>query len=165
MCVTPDSGRTVWGFSGLQQSPAELQGMGSDDIVVGESMDQQQRRQFLLAECSGISAQIGDLIVPGLVVGVPEVTLGVVRVVEAPVGDGGASDGSVEDVGAAQHGEGGEVPAERPPPDGDPAEVEERMADGEVVQRIDLVGEDGSGQIAPHRPLEGRIATRRAARR
>ncbi len=45
---------------------------------------------------------------------ITEVALGVVRVVQTPLGDGSTGNGSVEDVGPSQHGEGGEVPAERP---------------------------------------------------
>ena len=45
---------------------------------------------------------------------VAEVPLGVVRVVQTPVGHRRAGDGGMEHVGAAQHGEGGEVAAEAP---------------------------------------------------
>ena len=54
----------------------------------------------------------------------PEVALGVVRVVEPPLGDRRAGDRGVEHVGSAQHGERGEVAAEAPAADGDAVEVE-----------------------------------------
>ena len=50
----------------------------------------------------------------GLLVRVAEVALGVVGVVEPPLGDRRAGDGGVEHVGPAQHGERGEVAAEAP---------------------------------------------------
>ena len=70
---------------------------------------------------------------------VAEVALGVVRVVQPPVGDRRAGDGGVEDVGAAQHGQRGQVAAEAPAPDRHPVEVELGCCSAAAVQRLDLV--------------------------
>ena len=60
----------------------------------------------------------------GIVLRVAAVPLGVVRVVQPPVGDRGAGDRRVEDVRAAQHGERGEVTAVRPAADADPGQIQ-----------------------------------------
>ena len=96
-------------------------------------------------------------------VGMAEVPLGVVRVVEAPVGERCSRDRGVEHVGAPEHRERGEVATERPPTDGDPVEVELGPVGGDRPERVDLVLEDRRGEIVVDGPLPLAPETRRAA--
>ena len=95
-------------------------------------------------------------------VGTAQVALRVVGVVQRPVGDRRAGDGGVEDVRAAQHGQRGEVAPERPPADAHAGQVELGTVGRERVQGVDLVVQHRPGEIAPHRALERRAASRRA---
>ena len=103
----------------------------------------------------------------GLLVGVAEVALGVVGVVEAPLGDRRAGDGGVEDVGPAQHGERGEVAAEAPPADGDAVEVEHAVLLGGVraAPRSGRRARASPGRGGPPAPTRRRVPGCRARRR
>ena len=67
------------------------------------------------------------------------------------------------DVGPAQHGEGGEVAAEAPPADRDARQVEARVLGRQRQQPVDLVLEDRAGEVAVDAALPRRAAARRAA--
>ena len=110
------------GAAGGQERGRQLEGVGGDDVVVGQAVEEQQRA----LELGRVGEQRAGVVDVGIGLGVAEVALGVEGVVEAPVRDRGAGDGGVEDVRAAQDGEGGEVAAEAPAADGDPGEVEPR---------------------------------------
>src|SRR6185437_9008195 len=89
---------------------------------------------------------------------------GVVRVVQAPVGNGRTRNCRMKDVGTTQHGQRREVPAERPAANADPGEVEVAVRFTERVQRIDLVIEYRCREVAgnlvlPRGPAPGRAAT------
>ena len=106
--------------AGGEQGRRQPQRVGGDDVVVGEPVDQQERAR----EIGGERDQRARVVAGVVVVGMPQVALGVVRVVEPPVGHRRAGDRGVEHVGPAQHGERREVTTEAPPADGDPVEVE-----------------------------------------
>ncbi len=92
-----------------------------------------------------------------------EIALGVVGVVEAPVGHRRAGDRGVEDVGAAQHGERGEVATEAPTADAHLVEVEKGVALGELAECAHLIVEHRAGQIEVNRALPRRAPPGRAA--
>ncbi len=145
--------------AGGEQRRRQLQRVRGDDVVVGQAVDQQQRAGQPIGE----RQQRVGVVDVGLLAGIAEVALGVVRVVETPLGDRRAGDGGVEDVGPAQHGERGEVAAEAPAADGDALEVEHAVLLGGVVQGGDLVVEDRGRQVVVDRPLPLAAAARRAA--
>ena len=64
------------------------------------------------------------------------------RVVQAPLGDGCASDTDVEDVGAAEYRERCEVAAEGPAANRDPGQIQELVQGSNSVKRIDLILKD-----------------------
>jgi hypothetical protein len=99
-----------------QQGRGQLQGVRRHHVVVGEAVDQQQRSLSRWASASNECGRRGR----GRFARVAEVPLGVVGVVEPPLGHGSPGDGGVEHVGPAQHGEGGQVATEAPAPDADP---------------------------------------------
>src|SRR5699024_5836480 len=76
-----------------------------------------------------------------------QVTLRVVGVVELPVDDGGTGDSGVEGVRPAQHRQCGQVPAEGPSLDPHTGGVQAVETLGGVLQRGDLVLQDGTGQV------------------
>ena len=95
----------------------------------------------------------------GCLVGVAEVALGVGGVVAPPVGDRGAGDRDVEDVGPAQDGERRQVAAERPAPDADPAEVDVvGVGLGDRRQRVDLVLQRDRREVPGDRAVPARSA-------
>ena len=87
-------------------------------------------------------------------IGMAEVALGVVGVVEAPIRHRRAGDRRMETVGSAQHGQGGQVAAEGPAADANAVEVHSRVLGRELVEGRDLIVEDGLCQVTPHRVLE-----------
>src|SRR4029453_3516313 len=132
---------------------------GGDHVVVGQAVDEQQRA-FQLGRVGQQGAAAVGVGVGGRVA---QVAFAVVGVVQAPVGHRGAGHGGVEDVGAAQHGQGGQVAPARPAAGGHPAEVELGVVGAHGAQRLHLVVQDGTGQVAPDRPLPGRAPARGAA--
>ena len=96
-------------------------------------------------------------------VGQPEVALGVEGVVERPVGHRRAGDRRVEDVGPAQHGQCGEVAAERPAADRHPRGVEVGLEGGDLGQRGHLVLEHDVGDDVAHAAVPLRAARAGAA--
>ncbi len=99
----------------------------------------------------------------GLGLGRAEVALGVVRVVQAPVGHRRPGDGGVEDVRPAEHGQRGQVATEAPPADRHAGEVELRVLLRRGVQGVDLVLEDRCGEVEVDGPLPGAAPARGAA--
>ena len=158
MWVMPTRGSTSCGAPAARRADDSCKRVGGDDVVVGEAVDEQQRT----GQPVGQRQQRAGVVHVGLLVRIAEVPLGVVRVVQPPLGDRSAGDGGVEDVGPAQHGERRQVAAEAPPADGDPAEVEHAVLLGGRLQRLDLVVEDGRGEVEVHGPLPRRPAARRA---
>ena len=144
---------------GGEQGGRELQRVRGDDVVVGEPVDQQQRP----GQVGGERQQRVGVVALGLIGRVAEVALGVVGVVQTPLGHRRAGDRGVEHVGSAQHGERGEVAAEAPSADGDAVEVETGHLFGDAVERVDLVVEGRSGEVAVHRSLPLAAAAGRAA--
>ncbi len=140
-----------------QQRARQPERVGGDDVVVGEAMYEQQRARQL----GRVGEQRRALVGVGIVRRVAEIALGVVGVVQPPVGDRSTSDGGVEDVGAAQDGERGEVAAEAPPSDGDAGQVDDRLDLSQRMQGLDLIVEDRTGQVAVHGSLPRRASTRR----
>jgi len=61
----------------------------------------------------------------------------------------------MEHVGPAQHRQRRQIAPERPTPDAHPTEVEPLVAAGQGGERVDLVVEHRSGQVAPHLPFPG----------
>ena len=141
-----------------EQRRRQPERVGGDDVVVGEAVHQQQRA----GQLRGVREQRGPRVGVGMGVGTAQVALGVVGVVQGPVGDRRAGDGGVEDVRAAQHGQRREVAPEGPPADAHAGQVEVGPAGRERVQRVDLVVQHRPGEIAAHRTLERRAASRGA---
>ena len=83
-----DQGQHLVRLAGGEQRRRQLQRVGGDDVVVGEAVDQQQRpgqrRRPAAAATSGVRR--------GRRRRVAEVALGVVRVVQPPLGDRRAGD-------------------------------------------------------------------------
>ena len=86
--------------------------MRDEHVVVCQAVDEQQ---------GAAGGRLGAVWIPdegtarvdaGVLRGIPQVPLRVVSVVQPPVRDRCARDRRVEDVRAAQYGEGGQVPAE-----------------------------------------------------
>ena len=105
---------------GGEQRGRQLQGVRGDDVVVGEAVDEQQRPCQVGARAAGATR----VVAVGVVVGMPEVALGVVGVVEPPFGHRRAGDGGVEHVRSAQHGQRGQEATEAPAANGDAIEIE-----------------------------------------
>ena len=122
MWVTP-ARAAPRGAAGGEQGRRQAQRVGGHDVVVGEAVDQEQRP----GQLTGQGEQRAGVVGVGLLGGIAEVALGVVGVVEPPLGHRCAGDGGVEDVGPPEHGEGGEVAAEAPPPDRHAVEVEDAV--------------------------------------
>ena len=78
--------------------------------------------------------------------GQSKVALGVCGVVESPVRHGGTGHAAPVDVGAAQHGESGEPPAEGPATDGHFGRIEIRVLVGQGREGVDLIGKDDIGE-------------------
>src|SRR4030095_14259947 len=135
-------GQDVVGAAGGQQQVGQAQGVGGDHVVGGQAVDEQQRA-FQLGR---VGQQGAAAVAVGVGGRVAQVAFAVVGVVQAPVGHRGAGHGGVEDVGAAQHGQGGQVAPERPAADGHPAEVELGVVGGHGGERLHLVVQDGAGQ-------------------
>ncbi|MCO5563880.1 hypothetical protein L7F22_017531 [Adiantum nelumboides] len=143
---------------GREQRRGQPQGVRGDDVVVGEAVDDHQRAVRTVRGRRGRGVVDDRRADVGLAARHPEVALGVVGVVERPVGDRRAGDGRVEDVGPAQHRQRGQVAAERPAADADPAQVEVRVGLGGRVQGRDLVLQHRSRQVAVDRAVELRAA-------
>jgi hypothetical protein len=78
-----------------------------EHVVVGQAVNEEEGAPLRWLYPFRIIQKRTALVGVAGVIGVTEVSLGVVRVVQPPVGDGRARHGGVEDVGAAQHGERG----------------------------------------------------------
>jgi hypothetical protein len=78
------------------------------DVVIAQAVDEHERAP----QTGRIRDERHLRVVRRFLIRVPEVTLRVVRVIEAIVGHGSTGDGDVEHVGTAQHREGGQEPAE-----------------------------------------------------
>ena len=105
---------------GLEQRPRERERMREDHVVVGQAMHDEQRSFELRRQPNDLAAFVRA----GIGRRVAEESFGVVRVVEAPVGHRRARDRSVEHVGATQHRERREIPAEGPTAHADLRQVE-----------------------------------------
>ena len=114
-----------------QQRGGHPQRVGDHHVVVGQPVDEQQRA----GQPGRVGQQRGLRIHLRLIVRVAEVALGVAGVVQPPVGDRGARHRGVEHIRAAQHGQRGQVAAERPAADRDPAGVQVRVADSAAAWR------------------------------
>ena len=118
MWVTPDSGSTWCGRPAASSAGRQLQRVRGHHVVVGQPVHEQQRplerggRRRAATTGRRRSASL---------VRIAEVALGVVRVVQPPLGHRRAGDRGVEHVGPAQHGQRGEVAAEAPAADRHPA--------------------------------------------
>ena len=126
-----------------------MQRVGNHHVVVGQSVDEEQGT----LQPRRLHAQVGPGVVLRLDRRIAQVPLGVVGVVEPPVGDRRTGDRSVEHVGSSQHGQGGQVAAERPAPDGHTTQVQPVVDRRQGLQGIDLVVEHGGRQVAVHSPL------------
>ena len=111
----------------------------------------------------GVGQERAGVVARRVLLRVAEVALGVEGVVEPPLGDRGAGDGGVEDVGPAQHRERRQVAAEAPAADGDAGQVEPGVLRRQRQQAVDLVLEHGTGEVAVDRPLPLGTAAGRAA--
>ena len=131
--------------------------MGHHHVVVGQTVDQQHRP----LELSGVGDQRAALVRLGMLVGVTEETLGVVGVVEMPVGNRRADDGGMEDIGAPEDPERSEVSTERPSADGHASEIELWVALRRGVQRLDLILQRWRGQVESDGLLPPQPAARR----
>jgi len=143
----------------LEQGLRQDERVGRDDIIVGEAVDEHQRS----CEVRRIAQQAAALVVFRMFVGVTDIALGVMRVVQAPVCDGGASDRRVNSVGSAHDRKRSEIPAERPAANAHTGQIELGAIFGQGMQCVDLVIEDLRGEIAPDLTLERRAAVRRAS--
>ena len=104
----------------FQQRTRELQCVSGEHVVVREAMNEQQG-----ASQGRGARQERCLLVRGVVVrGVPQVPLGVCRVVEPPVSHRSSGDRGVEDIGTIEHRERGEIAAELPTPNTNARKVE-----------------------------------------
>ena len=116
MWVTPTSGSTSCGRPAASSA--------DDSCSVWAATTLSSARPWISSSgrvsSAGERQQRAGVVDVGPCVRVAEVALGVVGVVEPPLGDRRAGDGGVEDVGPAQHGERGEVAAEAPAADGRP---------------------------------------------
>ena len=136
MWVTPDSGSTWCG------RPAASSADDSCSVWAATTLSSASPWTSSSGplEPVGVGEQRRAVVGLGSSVGVAQVALGVVRVVQAPLGDRRAGDGGVEHVGPAQHGQRGQVAAEAPAPDRHPVQVELRdAASAAALQRLDLV--------------------------
>ena len=129
--------------AGGEQRRRQAEGVGGDDVVVGEAVDQEQRP----GRRGGQREQRAGVVDLGLLAGIAQVALRVVGVVEPPLGDRRAGDGGVEHVRAPQHGEGGEVAAEAPAADRHALQVEDAVLLGRPLKCLDLVLEDRRGEV------------------
>ena len=142
------------------QRPRQRQRVPRVHVVVGQAVHQQQRP----AEPGGVREQRAAVVGFRVLAGVTQVPLGGHAVVPAPLADRRARDGRREHVGPAQHGQGGQVPAERPAADPDAAGVElARVLRDDMLQGGDLVLQGGARHVEPERALPGGPAARRAA--
>ena len=131
MWVTPTSGSTSCGRPAASSADDSCSVWAATTLSSASPWIEQQRP----GQLGGQRQQRAGVVDVGLLGRVAEVALGVVRVVQPPLGDRRAGDGGVEHVGPAQHGERGEVAAEAPAADGDPLEVEHGVLLGGAVQR------------------------------
>ena len=119
--------------------------MGRNDIVVGESMDKHERPFEKWCE----RREVGTCVGIGVGIGMPEVSLGVVGVIETPVGHGGTRHGSVENVGPLQHRKRSQVAAKGPAADANPGEIHEALVlPGQGMKSFDLIVENRVSHIA-----------------
>ncbi len=155
MWVTPLSGSTSCGAAGLQQRGGQPQGVRHHHVVVGQAVQDQQRT----GQLGRVGEQRVALVDLRRLVRVTEVPLGVEGVVEPHVGDRSAGDGGVEHVRAAQHGQRGQVAAERPAADPHPGQVEVRHLLRQRLQPLDLVVQGDRRQLVAHRAVPLRPTT------
>ena len=148
----------MWAAGG-EQRRAETQRVRGDHVVVGQPVDQEQRPR----QPSARREQRAGVVRVRPMGGVAEVALGVVRVVEPPLGHRRAGDRGVEHVGAVEHRERGEVATEAPTPDRDPLEVETVEPLGGGVECVDLVVERRGRKVEMDVALPIAAASRRAA--
>ena len=134
------------GFSGLLQVVDELHGVLEVHVVVHRPVDQQQ----LAGEVPGRLAHGALLVARRVFVRRAHVTLGVHRVVVAPVHDAAARDAGAETVGLGERGE-RHIAAEAPAVHSDPGGVHE-IAGAEPVHRLDQIAEFLLAEVAVHRP-------------
>ena len=159
MWDTPESGSTLWG------RPASSSARDSCKVWAATTLSSAspwisssgRRRPFAGAQHAAAVVHLG------LRVRVAEVALGVVRVIEAPLGHRCARDRGMEHVGPPEHGERGEVATERPTADRDAFEIHLRMRCRDEVQGVDLILEHGSGEVEVHGPLPRAASSGRAA--
>ena len=128
-------------------------------VVVGQAVDQQQ----LTPQLRRVGNQVGVGVRVGVGVGHAEVSLGVVRVVQAHVGDRRARDAGAEHVGPPQQRRQGEVAPVGPAAHRHTRAIDEREALGHREQALDLVLERDVDVAAVHRLIPGDAAERRAA--
>ena len=138
----------------FEQRSRQPQGVGHHHVVVGHAVHEQQRA----FECARERYQVGTLVVLRLDPRITEVALGVVRVVQPPLGDRCTGHRRVEHVGAAQHCERGQVATERPAANAHPCEIEREMRSSDALQRGHLVVEHGRREVTAHRTLPLRAA-------
>ena len=121
MWVTPDSGSTECGYPAASRADDSRSEWATNTLssaspwMISSGRTRVAHRPFRIVDDG--AHRVGG----GIARGVTQVALGVVRVVEPPVGDRRARDPGVEHVRAAQHGERGQVAAERPAAHGDAA--------------------------------------------
>ena len=158
--VTPDRGSTVWGRPAASRAEDRRRVWANDHVVVGQAVHDHQRS----LQPGGVLQERAGAVDLRLVVRRAEEALGVVRVVERPVGHRRPGHGRVEHVRPPQYGERGEVAAEGPPLDRDPAQVElAREPVGDTREGVDLVLEHRSGQVVSDGPVPGGSPAGRAS--
>ena len=158
MWVTPVRGSTWCGRPAARSADESWRVWALTTLSSARPWISRSGRSSLAASGSS-GARLVDV---GVGLRISEVALRVEGVVEAPVRDRGAGDGGMEDVGAAQDGERGEVAAEAPAADRHPRQVEARVLLRQRQQPIDLVFEDRSGHVAVDAALPRRAASRGA---
>ena len=158
MCVTPTSGSTSCGFPAASSADDSCRVCAATTLSSarpwinssGRVSDAGQRQQRRVGVGGVVDRRVA------------EVALGVVRVVQPPVGDRRAGDRGVEHVGTPHHRERGEIATEAPAADRDTIEVE-RIVLGGGVQRVDLIVEDRCRQVEVDGALPLAAPSRRAA--
>ena len=104
----------------FQQRTRELECVGGEHVVVREAMNEQQGT----SEGRGARQERRPLVRGVVSRRIPQVSLGVCRVVEPPVSHRRSGDRGMEDIGTIEHCERGKVAAEGPTPNTNARKVE-----------------------------------------
>ena len=144
MWVTPTSGSTSCGRPASSSADESCKVCAATTLSSASPWISSNGRRSV----GGVGEQRAGVVGLGAIGRIAEIPLGVVRVVQAPLGDGRTGDRRVEHVGSAEHGQRREVAAETPAADGDSVEVEPGNSFGDSVQGVDLVVERRPGEIS-----------------